>query len=178
MGPLAAHIFCDESKARGFVLAAVVVEPSDLGRLRSEVGALRLPRQRRLHFATESDGRRRAIIKHFGTTGVSAVIYDGSGYRDGKAARDAVIGQLADDAAAMGADRLILELDDSVAASDRAIIRERLLKVGRHHSLRYEHRRAHEECLLAIPDAIAWCWVKGGHWRRFADAIVTDVVRL
>jgi len=178
MGPLAVHIFGDESKARGFVLAAAIVQPCDLGRLRSEVGALRLPRQRRLHFANESDGRRKAIIKHFGAAGISAVIYDGSRYQDGKAARDAVIGQLADDAAAMAAACLILELDDSVAANDRAIIRERLLKAGRHNSLRYEHRRAHEECLLAIPDAVAWCWVKGGHWRRFADAIVTDVVRL
>jgi hypothetical protein len=33
-------------------------------------------------------------------------------------------------------------------------------------TLRYEHRRASAEQLLAIPDAIAWCWANGGDWRR------------
>jgi hypothetical protein len=29
--------------------------------------------------------------------------------------------------------------------------------------------------LLAIPDAIAWCWAKGGDWRRRIESVVTDV---
>jgi hypothetical protein len=41
--------------------------------------------------------------------------------------------------------------------------------------LRYEHQRASAEQLLAIPDAIAWCWVKGGHWRRQIEPAVTSV---
>jgi hypothetical protein len=35
--------------------------------------------------------------------------------------------------------------------------------------------RAYEESLLAIPDAIAWSWAKGGHWRARVSEIVTDV---
>lgn len=170
------HLFCDETKQRGFVLAAVTVPDRDLTRFRSEVTALRLPGQNRLHFTNESNGRRRKIIKRFAEIGVKAVIYDGSTYTDGKAARDAVIGQLADDAAAMGATRLVLELDDSVAGNDRLIIREHLTKAGCHDSVRYDHCRARQECLLSIPDAVAWCWAKGGHWRRRLDGIVAEII--
>jgi len=28
------------------------------------------------------------------------------------------------------------------------------------------------EQLLAVPDAVAWCWVRGGEWRRRVDPVV------
>jgi hypothetical protein len=31
-------------------------------------------------------------------------------------------------------------------------------------TVRYEHRKGSAESLLAVPDAIAWCWAKGGEW--------------
>ena len=175
-GPLSAHVFCDESKAGGFRLAAVTVKLCDLAELRSTVAALRLPGQRRLHFANESDGRRKKIIKTLSAAEIRAVVYDAPTYRTEKDARDAIIGQLTDDVAAMGATRLVLERDDSAVASDRQIIIERLAKAGNPESLRYEHRRAHEECLLSVPDAIIWAWAKGGRWRKSVGPLVTDVV--
>jgi hypothetical protein len=48
-------------------------------------------------------------------------------------------------------------------------------EAGCRETLRYAHRRAASELLLAVPDAIAWCWAKGGHWRRRVERIVTDV---
>ncbi len=66
----------------------------------------------------------------------------------------------------------MIEQDDSLLDWDRrqlyALAREAPL-------LRYEHRRASAEQLLAIPDAIAWCWAKGGHWRRRIQPAVTTV---
>lgn len=29
--------------------------------------------------------------------------------------------------------------------------------------------------LLAVPDAIAWCWAKGGQWRDRVQLLVTEV---
>jgi hypothetical protein len=55
---MTAHVFVDESKARGFLLVAALVLPGDLAQARKQVGALRLPGQRRVHFATESASRR------------------------------------------------------------------------------------------------------------------------
>ncbi len=46
---------------------------------------------------------------------------------------------------------------------------------GYRDTLRYEHRRAASEQLLAVPDAIAWCWAKYGDWRRRIAPVVTDV---
>jgi hypothetical protein len=48
------------------------------------------------------------------------------------------------------------------AAKSRTSVNTRI----RSDTLRYEHRRAAAEQLLTLPDAIAWCWAKGGDWRR------------
>lgn len=172
---MSVHVFCDESKASGFRLAAVPVKPADLSDLRSVVNGLRLPRQRRVHFTNEGDGRRRKIVRALADVGVRAVIYEAPAYRTEKDARDAVVGRLTDDVAGMGADRLVLERDESTVGSDRQIIMQRLAKVS-NDRLRYEHRRAHEECLLSVPDALVWCWAKGGNWRTLIMPLVDDVV--
>jgi len=41
--------------------------------------------------------------------------------------------------------------------------------------LEYRHQRAHEEPLLALPDVVAWCWVRSGDWRRRIGPILADV---
>lgn len=43
------------------------------------------------------------------------------------------------------------------------------------HILHYEHRRAHVEPPLSLPDAVAWCWVRSGEWRRRIAPIVAHV---
>lgn len=174
---MALHVFADESKKRGFILAAAIIDQGELNRLRSIVGDLRLPGQRRLHFAKESDGRRSLIIRAFAEASVQVTIYDATNFRTDKLGRDAAIARLTDDAVSMGAGRLVLEMDDSVLQSDRLIISERLAK-NECHDLRFEHQRAYEEYLLAIPDAVAWCWVKGGHWRRTVKPLVTEMIIL
>jgi len=44
--------------------------------------------------------------------------------------------------------------------------------------VRYVHRKPSTEPLLAIPDASAWSWAKGGDWRRRIDPLITDVGQL
>lgn len=69
---------------------------------------------------------------------------------------------------------LVLEQDDSLIVWDRRQLYT-LAKQAHLDRLRYEHRRASTEQLLAIPDAIAWCWAKGGHWRRRIEPVVATV---
>jgi hypothetical protein len=173
-----AHIFADESKRNSFVLAAASIPAEQLARMRQVVTGLRLPGQRRLHFVGERDSRRLQIIQAFVQAGLSATIYEASGIRDLKVARDAVITRLTSDALAQRAQMLVLELDDSLEAQDRLVIREQLRKADRPDAFRYEHRRAYEECLLSIPDAVAWSWCKSSRWRRLVDPLVTEVIRL
>jgi hypothetical protein len=172
------HVFVDETKAKGFVLVAAVVPPASLASLRSQVNALRLKGQQRLHFASESNRRRNMIARSLIATGVQAYVYDATSFRDGKDAHDAAISQLTDDVVAMGATRLVLERDESVERNDRLVIRSRLLKVDPGNPLRYEHLRAAQESLLAIPDAIAWCWARDNKWRKCVEPLIAGVVRL
>ena len=60
---------------------------------------------------------------------------------------------------------------DSVGPADREAFDSWLRQDAR-------HRRAFEECLLALPDAVVWCWAKGKQWRRLVEPLVTEVIRL
>ncbi|HXS63049.1 MAG TPA: hypothetical protein VN767_09245 [Streptosporangiaceae bacterium] len=175
---MTAHIFADESKRNSFVLAATIIPTEQLTKMRQVVNSLRLPGQRRLHFVGERDSRRLQIIRAFVEAEACTTIYEASGIRDQKVARDAVITRLTSDALRQGAQMVVLELDDSLEAQDRWVIREQLKKADRQDALRYEHRRAYEECLLSIPDAVAWSWSKSSQWRKLVEPLVTEVIRL
>jgi hypothetical protein len=180
--PLKAHAFVDESKGRrghGYLLVAASVMPCDVGRARKQVAALKLQNQRRIHFTAESDTRRKTILSVMeATVAHSATVYDASAYRDPKEARDVAMAALVDDLAKAGAELLVIEKDDQAVASDRKIIRQRSELAGCQDILRYQHLRAYEEPLLAIPDAVAWAWEKGGAWRRRASGLIAHVSEL
>lgn len=69
---------------------------------------------------------------------------------------------------------LILEQDDTLLSWDNQHLIYYTRAAGCRDTLRYEHRRAATEQLLALPDAIAWCWAKGGDWRRRISPAVTQ----
>lgn len=56
------RVYVDESKARGYYVAATAVAVGDVRDCERELRALLLPGQRRLHFKSESDSRRRQIL--------------------------------------------------------------------------------------------------------------------
>jgi hypothetical protein len=69
--------------------------------------------------------------------------------------------------------------DTGFVGAHGAARRQRLLGVATEvlrgrckHSVHYEHKRSDAELLLGIPDAIAWCWAKGGQWQRLVERVV------
>lgn len=170
------HVFVDETKERGYLVAAAVVRPENLAAVRQAVRALILPRQRRIHFNGESKPRRHKVLNAIIDLVIYAFVYDATGWPNGKLARDACLTRLVDDLTEMGAARLVLERDDSTVRPDQALLFAQLRRAGYH--LKYEHLRAHEECLLSVPDAVAWCWVRGGQWRSRIQEIVKEVRRV
>src|SRR5262249_44862768 len=125
----------------------------------------------------ESPQRRKLIISTFASIGdVSSIIYDASSYSDGKVGRDAAITEMAARAARIPARRIVLERDDSAVEQDMRIIKTQLAVADVGDVVGVDHLRAREEPLLGIPDAIAWCWAKGGEWRKLADPLIADVV--
>lgn len=169
------HVFVDESKQRNYLLVASVHRAEDLDDVRKVMRGLVLKGQRRVHMAKESDARRRAIAAAICGAGVQAVVYDaGRRYPDELSARAACLARLVADIAGYGDSVVVFEQDDSLLEWDR----RRLYKLAREASaprMRYEHRRARGEHLLAIPDAIAWCWARGGDWRRRIGPAIADI---
>lgn len=173
---MTAHVFVDETKQRDFVLAAAVVHVNDLDVVCKTIRNLLAPGQRRLHMKSERDTRRRLILSTLATTSVTLTIYNAGGSERTQIARRlACLRALVNDAATNGHRMLVLERDDTLVPRDRQALIEYVRATGCHRTIRYEHRRAHEEQLLAIPDAIAWTWSKGGDWRRRTAPMVTAV---
>jgi hypothetical protein len=173
---VSSHVFIDESKRRGYLLVASVVVPGDLDPIRRMLRGLVLPGQRRLHMKDENNQRRRSIATAISVSGVTATVCDaGRRYRNERERRAACLHALVIDAAQRGDAMLVLEQDDTLLSWDNQRLIEFTREADCRDTLRYEHRRAASELLLAVPDAVAWCWAKGGDWRRRIEPIVTDV---
>jgi len=170
------YVFIDETKRRDYLLAAGAVHPEHLDPVRRVLRGLVLPGQRRLHMKDESDPRKRSIATAITDSEVQATVYDaGRRYRNERERRAAGLRAIVEDAAACGHAMLVLEQDDSLLSWDNRQLIEFTRAAGCHATLRYEHRRAAAELALAIPDAIAWCWAKGGDWRRRIEPAVVKV---
>lgn len=168
------QLFLDETKRRDYLLVAAAVPPGDLQPARRLLRGLVLPGQRRLHMNAESDPRRRVIADAVLASGITAVVYDaGRRYPTERDRRRACLHAVVRDAAANGDSVLVLEQDDTLLDFDRRQLYQAVRDAGCADTLRYEHRRAATEQLLAVPDVIAWCWAKGGHWRHRIEPAVT-----
>ena len=172
---VSSHIFVDETKRAGYVIAAVTV--SDTDAIRTIVRALVLPGQRRIHMKHEQARRRRVIVSALAAMQVQATVYDAARrYRTDLAARTACLTALVDDIAARDGDtRLVIEQDDSVVRADRHDLFQLVRQAGIADRLEYRHQRAYDELLLALPDIVAWSWVRSGEWRRRISPILTTV---
>ena len=172
---MSGHVFVDETKQRGYLLVAAVVVPADLDPLRRLVRSLVLPGQRRLHMKDESDPRRRAIASAIAASGVQATIYDaGRRYQTERDRRAACLEALIHDISRREDNLLVLEEDETLRSWDNQRLIELTRAYGCRDTFRYQHRTASNEQLLALPDAVAWCWARGADWRRRLGPVVTD----
>jgi len=73
------------------------------------------------------------------------------------------------------APELVLELDTSVEKYDRQDLYEHSRNLRMHASFRYELLPRHTEPGLWVADAVAWCFARGGSWRRQLGATLVSV---
>lgn len=168
------HAFVDETMRGGYVMAAALVLSTDVALARKAIGAMVLPGQRRLHFCTERDSRRRQIMTVIRSLQPEVLIYDASAHRKARSARRACLGQLVEDLAARRTVRLTIERADNAVEDDRRLLFDKLREMDGD-GITYTHQRAREEALLAIPDALAWCWTHRGTWRSAVAALAPTV---
>ncbi|MEV4320261.1 hypothetical protein [Actinocrispum sp. NPDC049592] len=119
------------------------------------------------------DETRKKILDAVTELEPSVTVY-GASALPGRQQREACLRALVADVAAIEARMLVLERDDSIADMDNRVLYQQIREHGCL-ELRYQHLRAHEEPLLAIPDAVAWCWQRGGAWRQRVRDLVAEV---
>ena len=174
-------VYVDESKSRGYLVVAACLYGDHLRATRKEVRNLILPGQRSLHMKDERDSRKREIadmISGLGNLGMRVVVYDAGRSDTERDRRARCLEALVEHALEYEQARIVFDLDETLRSWDR----QRMLELTRAASARerisYEHHHRHAEPMLAIPDAIAWCWSKGGIWRRRIRPIVSDVMKV
>lgn len=113
------HVFVDESKARGLLVAAAVCISGDVHEYRKRMRALLLAGERRVHFKKESDPRRHKIIAAIADMDVTVRLYGRTtDNADGRrACLNAVVRDTSDTA-----ERLVIERDESTLAFDRRVL--------------------------------------------------------
>lgn len=173
-----ASIYVDESKAKDYLLVAAAIVPHDLTACRRGVQGLRLPGQPRLHMKQENDSRKRLMLDTFAKLDARVTIYRAPrGLGSEVHRRGRCLDELIASIGPAGG-RLCLERDETLVARDKQRLVEATRRAGSSRTLEYWHESAASEPLLAIPDAVAWAWARGGDWRRRAQAMIADVIEI
>ncbi|GAA3574521.1 hypothetical protein [Kribbella ginsengisoli] len=156
------HVFVDETKSRGLLMAAAHCQAEDVGVKRKALRGLLLPGQERMHFNHERDPQRKKIVQLISEFRLTVDIYQAD--RDNVAARHRCLDAIVRDNAT--AERLVVERDESTYGRDGKVLNAATYRYGCHGKLRWDLLAPKEDPLLWIPDAVAWCWVRGANWRR------------
>jgi hypothetical protein len=163
------HVFVDESKARGLLVAAAACLAGDVAAHRRAMAGLVLSGNR-VHFTKESPPRRRKILATIAGFDLTVRLYQAP--KSNAASRRACLNAVVRDAAT-SAERLVIERDESTLPFDRQVLYQATRQHGCAESLRYDLLAPHEDPLLWIPDAVAWSWAKGGEWRDLVSGYCT-----
>ncbi len=171
--------FVDETKARGYLIAATLVDVARLAEVRRTL-RLALPKgQRRIHMVDEADPLRRKFLGVLEEAALEARLYLASDVFDTDVRwRRACLRGLVSDAVEQGCTRLTLETDPTQDARDRQTLIEATRELDRRRAFAYDHVRAYDEPLLWASDAIAWAHARGGPWREMTIGIVSAVVHV
>lgn len=131
------RVYVDESKARGYYVVATATAIGDLRVSERALRDLLKPGQRRIHFKSESDSRRRQILSSVCALDVRVSVWIVK-QRPDKEARPLSLGALVEDAVKSGAALLIIERDESLERADRRLIADVIRRAGSS-ELQYRH---------------------------------------
>jgi len=166
------EVFADETMARGMAMVAVAVDCASLDASRRALRSVANKNQVRLHFKSENDTIRRKALDVISTLGVAATVYDAASIKSSERARAACLRAILTDTVESGHRRPVVELDDSPPSFDRRVLQHQDGQLGRPPGTSFVHMRAAQEPLLGIPDAIAWCWARGGQWAKLVEPMI------
>jgi hypothetical protein len=146
-----------------------MIGTDQLDAARTTLRTLRMPGQRRIHFATESERRRRTLLRAMSRLNTSPVIYVAR-HRNQVAARAAILATMVPQLRSSDIRHVVLESRQEQDQRDRSSI-HRAVGSDPAPPFSYDHCPAQGEPLLWVADAVAWAWGRGGRWR----AMIADL---
>lgn len=173
------HMFSDESKAQGYITAAVVVPAGSVASVRSTCHEWAMPGSRRFHAQKESIARRRvALASLVAMSGeVRIVLVESTQGRLQIEARKAHLGALARWASGAAVSRWVIERDETVQVKDRRTLGE--ARAGRADAdFEYVHLPAAQDPVLWAADLAAWGWARRGEFRATIRPLVVARIRV
>ena len=170
------HAFVDESKSKELLVCAAVLEERAVSDARAAMRALVHKGSRRVHMTRESPTHRRTVLAGIANLPVTVEIYAARSYppRRELDARARCLSRIVEDLPGRGCTRLTVELDESLGHRDKQVLYNATRDSGRE-GVTYQLVPAAAEPLLWIPDAIAWCWARGGEWKQAVAPLVAKV---
>jgi hypothetical protein len=158
-------------------MCVVMIAVRDADPARQLLEALRMPGQRTIHMARESDSRRRAILS--GVAGLDAsariVTADRRGRSD-REARDLCLRGVFETLPAEVTQLTIESCDQD--SDDRQVARRAVHARRGQQRVQYDHSTRRGEPLLWMPDIVAWSYGRGGDWRRRVGPMIAAVDEL
>jgi hypothetical protein len=171
------HAFVDESRRNNtYLLAAAVVSPGHLTKLRKLLNGLRMPNQRELHFKKETPTRRKQILSALASAVVHVDIYLACCRKGEERARQTCVARLTTDLQKIGVTRLVFDSREVRDDHDLLTIRTALGKSAWGTGLFYEHVPSENDPLLWIADIVVWCYGAGGDWLRRVQPLIGEVI--
>jgi EAL domain-containing protein (putative c-di-GMP-specific phosphodiesterase class I) len=121
-----------------------------------------------LHFKSENARRKKLIVKLMRGLNCQLVVVK---CRTPQAsARLCALNSLVTSDLASSCARIVLELDETVRVKDNAYLKQQSRLAE------WDHKQRHEEPLLWVADAVAWCVNRGGEWERMVRPMIVETI--
>jgi hypothetical protein len=162
-------LFVDECKQNNFLLVGFAIANFEHQLMRKLLRSQLLPGQRSLHFKTENMRRKKTIIKVLGDSGCQLVVVRCL-VKGQRTSRLCALKTLINSPLAASCKRIVLELDETVRLQDHEFLK-RQTSINE-----WDHRERHQEPLLWVADAVAWCVNRGGEWERMVRPMILETI--
>lgn len=71
---------------------------------------------------------------------------------------------------------MVFELDESAKVQDDQILSRAIRLIRGKREMQWDHLQRHEEPLLWVSDAVAWCVNRGGDWERMVRPMIVETI--
>jgi hypothetical protein len=163
-------MYVDESKRRGYILAATIVENHTAPSLRKALKR-EITSGRSIHFIDEKDSRRKQLLQAYIRLGFKVRIFSEDGKPDFDLRKVCLI-RAFEFATQNGIEQVVIETDESILLLEKRFLNQLFKEREWSGIVGYDHKAKHEEPLIWVSDAVVWCVGRGGDWAKLAEPLI------